>query len=356
MSNNLKVLHITPTYFSTESVLGGAERYVDGLASEMGEFCKCDVLSFGNENKTLEMGNYNLIIKKKLTNINNSLINPLHFSFVKEFLKYDVLHCHQYHTFITEFTLLANKLLKKMVFVTDHGGGGRTFLRTLKLTNSKTKILAVSKYSLNKLGGAGTVIYGGINKNFKKINTKKINNLIVSVGRILPHKGFHHLINAITNQELVIVGSQASKGYLEDIKKLSSGKNITFIENLNDKDVCNLLNQAQFAVYPSTYFGINNKLLSGEPELFGQAPLEAMACGTAALISNVGSYPEIALPNKQELSFTDANFIELKEKINFLTSNYDQCLLLGELALEHSQKFNWRQTVENCFKAYLGKV
>lgn len=108
--------------------------------------------------------------------------------------------------------------------------------------------------------------------------------LIVSVGRMVPEKGFQHLIDAareilyeIPNARFVIAGKG---GMLEELKYRAQALGIADRVHLpgyvSDEDLLKLLKVADCAVYPSLY------------EPFGIVALEAMAAHTPVVVSDTG--------------------------------------------------------------------
>ncbi len=354
----MKVLHISPTYLSAHSVVGGAERYVHGLARAMSRKTETTLLSFGARAFHTVEGELRFCVHKPLGYVAGNRINPLAVSFVPEMLKHDVIHCHQIFTLLTEMVLLVGSLVGRKVFVTDHGGGGRTFLRLLRLRRKARGFLTVSQYSLSQLdleGVPGAAIYGGIEfERFRPLPlTEKVAGRVVVLGRILPHKGLHHLVEALSEEELIILGTPTDPAYLSEVVAKAASKRVRVVESATDEEVVELLNSAQLAVFPSTRRGPDGHMLPGEPELFGQAPLEAMACGIPALVSDVGSFPEIALPDCPRLMFREGDAQDLREKMSTLMADVDGCVQLGERCLKHVRStFTWDRTVARCLSAY----
>lgn len=111
---------------------------------------------------------------------------------------------------------------------------------------------------------------------------------LVFVGALKPNKNLERLIEAFNklrqeDLDLVIVGK---KGWLYDsifrtVSKLGIEKRVIFTGFVPDEELPYLLNGAKLFVFPSLYEG------------FGMPVVEAMACGTPVLTSNVGSLPEV---------------------------------------------------------------
>jgi len=112
---------------------------------------------------------------------------------------------------------------------------------------------------------------------------------ILSVGVLQPRKNLPRLVRAYNRiagsipQRLVLVGKEGWAG--DELRKAVSesprGKEPLFTGYVADADLPVLYAAADLFVYPSLYEG------------FGLPPLEALACGTPVLTSNVSSLPEV---------------------------------------------------------------
>ena len=317
----MKVLHISPTYFHQDSIIGGGERYVYELCKEMSsQGIDTSLLSFGNEKKQFIQDDVKYFIEKPILNMRGSLLNPIPIPNIKLIKDIDIIHCHQYYNILTEVYLFIAYIFNKPIIVTDHGGGGFTIFHRIGVQHLVKKFLCVSKYSrsaLNISNELGDVIYGGADVNhFKNNGIKRIKNKFISTGRILPHKGHHHIIKSLEKDEqLVIVGRFDEKnGYFNYLKDLTKNKNVTFKQNLNDSELLDEICSSSLAIFPSTNISPDKKILEGQPELFGLAPVEIMATGTPVIVSNIGSYPEIAY--SKDFVFQHGNTHSLRNKID----------------------------------------
>lgn len=357
MKKHLKILHITPTYFSPDSIMGGGERYVLELAKAMSQYAEVKILSFGKNEKIFNDGSVEILIKKPWFYIKNNLLNPFYLNLYKEFKEADVIHVHQIYTVLTEACILWAWVLKKPIFLTDHGGGGRTYLTRFNISKLATGLLLVSEYSsgrLKSLHANRQVIYGGVDESKYRplAEFSPIKNKIISIGRILPHKGFHHLILAIQEENLTIIGQIKDQIYLDYLKEISRNKNVTFIHDANDEKLMAELGTSSLAVFASTNKGISGETFSGEPELLGIAPLEAMAMNIPTLVSNIGAYPEVCF-DKTRFMFEHGNVDELKEKIKMILN--DSKLKSLNFNDHVRSKFTWEKAAMKCLKFYKGK-
>lgn len=77
-------------------------------------------------------------------------------------------------------------------------------------------------------------------------------------------------------------------------------------------------------------------------EGFGLPVLEAMACGTPVITSNLSSLPEVA--GDAALSIDPYNVGELAEAMTTVASNSTLWRSLHEAGLARVKAFSWRQT------------
>ncbi len=336
-----KILLITPTFFSPHSVMGGAERYVDELAAELAKKAKVTVLSFAEENQSYTKNGVNYIIARPL----NSMKNPVFFPF-REIWKADIIHIHQIYYLISEISFFISKFFFKKVYMTDHGGGAWHFLGRFNYFSSLDRILAVSEYSRQKYMNS-RAIFGGVDTNYFSRDSfdNFIPKKIVSLGRILPHKGFHHLIKALKSESLVIIGRVGDDDYYKDLLDLAKTKDVVFLHNISDEDLVSTLMMAQVASFPSTNIDHHQNKLSGEPELLGIAPLECMSLGIPTLVSNIGAYTEI---DAIGLSYQHDDIESLRKSLDKLLE-----LTPGQKYRDFvCQKYTWRETARRCLEQY----
>jgi glycosyltransferase involved in cell wall biosynthesis len=148
-----------------------------------------------------------------------------------------------------------------------------------------------------------TVLLSGVDMRFHKVydeegllTTRRKYGLgntpyIFSIGTVQPRKNYGRLIQALARLRLsgydinlVIAGG---RGWLEDpiyenIRATKMENHVHFIGFADEADLPALYSAAYCFAFPSLYEG------------FGLPVLEAMACGTPVITSNVSSLPEVA--------------------------------------------------------------
>ena len=115
---------------------------------------------------------------------------------------------------------------------------------------------------------------------------------VLYVGNIKPHKNLERLIDAFgrargqcrDDLKLIIIGDEISKypALRQAVHKHKLDKHVRFLGFQPTETLAAFYRLARAFVFPSLYEG------------FGLPPLEAMACGTPVVTSNVSSLPEVA--------------------------------------------------------------
>jgi glycosyltransferase involved in cell wall biosynthesis len=115
---------------------------------------------------------------------------------------------------------------------------------------------------------------------------------VLYVGNIKPHKNIERLIDAFgrarpdgpAGLKLVIIGDEVSKypTLRQGVHRHKLDKHVRFLGFQPQETLASFYQLAGAFVFPSLYEG------------FGLPPLEAMACGTPVITSNVSSMPEVA--------------------------------------------------------------
>jgi glycosyltransferase involved in cell wall biosynthesis len=301
----MKILQVTPTYFSDKSVIGGGERYVSNVCSALISVSKpgstqCDILSFGEEKGlSIKPGVDMIVIDGDPNNITSFAGEKLD-NIVEE---YDVIHVHQCLLPFGLFIAARAKLANKFVIGTDHGGGEygnlESFPRLGRLFDIFHAQSEFAKSAFSQLTTPIEVIRGPSDEDSFPLRRRHhhAEGPIISIGRILPHKGFEMIIEAMPeDSELQVVGRPHDSAYLDHLNTKAEGKNVKFKTSLNDEEIKQLLEKASVYVHASTHFGYNGDFYH-KPELLAIAPIEAMMSGVPTLVSSAGALPELTFMN-----------------------------------------------------------
>jgi glycosyltransferase involved in cell wall biosynthesis len=205
---------------------------------------------------------------------------------------------------------------------------------------TKNEIVEILNYPKEKI----SVLYHGIQKNifYKKenitSNIKLPKKFILSVGSIEPRKNLITLLNAydklndvIKNEyKLVLVGFKGWEN--KEIMNLIKKNKIIYLGYISDDELSNVYNLATCFIFPSLYEG------------FGLPPIEAMACGTPVIASNISCIPEIC--GEAAIYFNPFDVEELSNMMTNLLNNIDLQNKLALLGIERASKYNWNNSAE----------
>jgi len=196
----------------------------------------------------------------------------------------------------------------------------------LKLTNIyrdfsiKNSLLIITpSYYLSTIvsGWIGTsasikVIYNAVEFKESSEHIKKHIYRIVSVSRLIPHKGVQGVLKALSKLdfefEFIVIGDGPLRIFLQELS-VRLNVNVKFTGNISKKDVANWLNSSDLFVLNSSYEGLPHIVL------------EAMENGCPVLASQSGGTPEVVKHNYNGVLFEYDNVEEMIEKIGLIKNN-----------------------------------
>ena len=130
------------------------------------------------------------------------------------------------------------------------------------------------------------MLYEGVDLSLFKPSTMPRSDRLIFVGRISPNKGVREAVQLtrMAGQALDIVGkvNDADIAYWKEVLPLVDGEKIKYLGSKSQTEVAQLFASAKAFLFPSQ-----------EPEAFGQVTIEAQACGTPVIISDVGASKEL---------------------------------------------------------------
>ena len=177
----------------------------------------------------------------------------------------------------------------------------------------------------------------------------KGNDYLLSVSRLVRHKGVHHLIKAYqglrTSKKLVIVGDSAfTDDYVNELKELAKGdSNIIFTGNQNGRVLNELYANCYAFVQPSEAEGLSIALL------------EAMSFGRPVLVSDIPENLEVVdgVMNKNFVTFQHRNVIDLRKKLEKLLRSPVLAENIGKKAKTHIENnYNWDDITRKVIRVY----
>jgi len=172
------------------------------------------------------------------------------------------------------------------------------------------------------------------------------NRYLLTVCRLVPHKGIHYLIqafNKIDNNKfkLVIIGEGAfTDSYSRQLKEgAASNANIIFTGSLDYKDLATFYQNAYLYVQPSETEGLSLSLL------------EAQSFGCSALVSDIDENKEAI--GQYGFTFKNTNVNDLAKKISFLFSHRALVRETGVKARARvRQEYDWNKIARQTANLY----
>lgn len=323
----MKALFLTNEY--PPHIYGGAGVHVQYLSRELAKLMPVDVRCFGDQNQVsgnLSALGYGLVsdaytCPKPLKSVFGALQRCIDFNTTN--IDADVVHCHTWYAHFGGILAKLNYGIPLVVTVhsleplrpwkREQLGGGYDFTcwlerTTLEMADAVIAVSEETKRDVNKLFHIAPekmhVIYNGIDldeyrpvtsKNaLKRFGINPVEPYILFVGRITRQKGIIHLVNAIRHmnpgfQVVLCAGAPDTAEIATEMKNAVSAAQrarpgVIWIEEMVDtKSKVELYSNAAAFVCPSIY------------EPFGIINLEAMACGTPVVASNVGGIKEVVI-------------------------------------------------------------
>lgn len=354
----MRVLHMVPALFGTSGIVGGAERYALELAKAMAKHTQTRLVTFGDEDRAYRDNALDVRVLGKPWRIRGQRNNSWHSGLFREWLRADVVHCHQQRLVASSMAAVFSMVKRSKCFVSDLGGGGWDVSGYLSTDNWYRGHLHISEYSRRIFGHGqrkdASVILGGVDTvKFSPSPEVAKEKLIVFAGRLMPHKGVDDLVNALPDGlRLELIGQPYHQDFFAKLQKLAEGKNVVFRHDCDDAKLVDAYRRALGVVLPSVYTTCYGQT-STVPELLGQTLLEGMACGTAAVCTDVASMPEIVENERTGFVVPPNDHKQLRLRLEQLRDNLEQAVAMGQAARQRIlSSFTWDQVVQRCLDAY----
>lgn len=279
------------------------------------------------------------------------------------FSNFDVIHIHAEGPAFFSFI---PKLFGKKVVVTIHGldwdrakwsGFAKWYIKQGEKNAVKysDEIIVLSqgvkKYFLKEYGRETKFIPNGVNKpeireadEIKKWGLEK-DNYVLYLGRIVPEKGEHYLVEAWkkikSEKKLVIAGGISdTAGYGKKLEELAADdERIIFTGFVQGRVLEELYSNCFVYCLPSDLEGMPLSLL------------EAMSYGNCCLTSNIAECVEVV--EDKGVTFQRGNVDSLREKLEWLINHEEEVeKYKNEASPFITKKYNWDDVVENTMRVY----
>lgn len=239
---------------------------------------------------------------------------------------------------------------EEMPYIIEHSDAIITVSQYSK--NDIMKIFNVPEEKIYVTYLAAEEIYFPLNhKKCKEYLSEKYqisDDFILYLGGFSPRKNIGSLIKAYkeiykdmtAKVKLAIIGKPGREFdvLVKQVQEEQIEENVIFVGFVPVEDLPYFYNSAKVFVYPSFYEG------------FGLPPLEAMACGTPVITSNVTSIPEIVA--ESAITIDPHDHLSLAEAILRLIEDPYLAHEYRLKGLERASLFSWRKTAVNTLRVY----
>lgn len=166
---------------------------------------------------------------------------------------------------------------------------------------------------------------------------------LLSIGRLVPWKGFNVLIEAVKELpeeiKLIIIGDGPEKYKLEEnVKKLGLGKRVQLIGRVGHEEIGKYFRQAKVFILNTAYEGLPHVIL------------EAMAWGAPVITTNVGGNSELIENEINGILLEYDNKEQIKEAISRLWGNEYLRKKFIDNSYEKLKNFSLEKMINNTIK------
>ena len=252
------------------------------------------------------------------------------------FIRFPALFRPANRLYLTVLTRLAARRARRLIAVSAH------------TAEEATRLLGVPLARID-------VVYHGVDPAFCPLPANEVaafrqrrglpERFVFFVGTLEPRKNLVRLVEAFARIRAGRVGLvlAGGKGWLYDelfasVEALGLHEEVIFPGYVVDDELPLWYNAATVLAYPSVYEG------------FGLPVLEAQACGTPVLTSNVSSLPEAA--GDGALTVDPYDVEALAAGLHRLLADEPLRLQLRERGLAHARQFSWPRTAQETARVY----
>jgi len=253
--------------------------------------------------------------------------------------QYDIIHFHEVDFSFPLFSFFVRKPKILHLHGIDIDFHKRYHLNRIILKHAADLYICITKQMERDLAELGipksrtTYLPNAVDVELFRPQGQKEDNLLLYLGRIVPVKGLHVLLESLhylkTPVRLVIVGSAVwSPKYRQHILKLIERENqngkheITYLGVIPQPEAIKWYQKASIFILPSFW------------EAFPVVILEALSCETPVITTPVGGIPEFVRNFEDGILVPVGSPLKLAEAIKYLLDNKDIRIKFGKAGRE----------------------
>ena len=341
------------------SATGGGENYTFNCAKSVSiDNVECDLIAPVDHSFVGDRSQHRFDqVFVKRTILQSKVIDIQNFNFrqlLSSINSYDYIWIHQYMASASIYDLLTITNPNQKIFFTNLGfeaNANEFWIRYNPFNNHL--FVEISEFSQNrarKYTRNVEYVYSGIwrenlglSLDFNGYKHKQ-KNMLVSVGRVLPHKGFEIAIDALSyDMALIIIGTFSESDYVSYLKMRSHGKTVNFTNKIIDSEKDKIISSSLGLIANSVSRTYQNQEFE-HSELLGLVIIEALANGTLPITSNQPALNEVmCVLGLDDFVYIERDVESLQSKIKLLYSlGMDEYISYLKKAVEVvKQKFLW---------------
>jgi teichuronic acid biosynthesis glycosyltransferase TuaC len=279
---------------------------------------------------------------------------------------FDIIDAHYYYPDGVAATMLGKQLGKPVVitargsdinFIPKFSKPRKMILHAARDAAASITVCEALKTEMTKLGADSSKIYplrNGVDLQlFQPIDRQKARiqfgwteKTLLSVGHLIERKGHDLVINAMRNLpefRLVVIGNGEEDFKLRQIASAAGVQNrVDFLPSIKQNDL-------------RTYYGAADALiLASSREGWANVLLEAMACGTPVVATNIWGTPEVVKGRDAGVLVPVRSAEGIAAGVRALFADYPD----HRATRRYAEGFGWRQTSEGqnaLFQSVLAK-
>ena len=194
------------------------------------------------------------------------------------------------------------------------------------------------------------------------VGLKPDDRMVLFVGRIEPLKGVDTLIQAMSclqlkesqRVHLAIIGGDPSASPREMSAEMARLQKLC--DDLSVEQTVVFLGKRDQDRLPYYYSAAELLVMPSHYESFGMVALEAMACGTPVIASEVGGLAYLVRDGETGFTIPDQEPEALCEKMSWLLNDHDLRKQMSERAVEYAQDYAWEKIAKQIIGVYEGLV